>query len=177
MKKLLASVLLMFIIGIFSTTMADAIYLGTFEGNDNDLSLIEIQINSSIYYTGPDVVISEQYAKVDAPADVSDNGKLTITYDPGNQSGTWATADAIDFFSVKASRFYSIFWVEDGATAGTWTTEYITNPGGNQPEISHFTCFVSTPSDPPSDVPEPTLISLLSIGLLTAAGFSRRRKL
>jgi hypothetical protein len=154
------------------------LYLGTFNGNDNptqDLNTVITNINESDLYDG-NLLSLDDFQKIDEP-NTSAEG-MTITYNTGNSSGSWTTTEPIEFYTVKGSGQYSIWWMKNdngtiGATSGNWTTEGLTNNGGNQPSISHLTTW--NDNTPSNNVPEPTILSLLGLSLL-GLGFFRRKK-
>lgn len=64
-----------------------------------------------------------------------------------------------------------------GQMKGAWSTEYgnagILSPGGGQ--LQCLADCPPAPDDPPSSVPEPTILALVGLGML-GAGLARRRK-
>lgn len=116
-------------------------------------------------------------AKVDAPG--SSDGILSVTYDEGGLSGTWSVDSWSGFGSAilvtKAGPAFAAYLLDLAAgTTGTWSTAGLTNPGGNQPEISHISLY--TAEGDMSVVPVPAGLPLM----LTALGLGglalRRRK-
>ncbi len=53
------------------------------------------------------------YAKVDEPSTTTTEGSgaLSLTYANDKKSGTWTTGIEIDFYSVKASNQYALYYV------------------------------------------------------------------
>ncbi len=118
-------------------------------GNDSNtpISELEIMIEEWFGSEGDDRDINlEFYAKADAPATVATDGSgdLQLVYDgdaDDSKSGSWLTADLIDFYSVKAGNGYAFYWV-DGSVSGEWSTEHRYNKG-----ISHLSAWVDVPDD------------------------------
>ena len=116
-------------------------------------------------------------AKVDAPG--TSDGLLTITYDEGDTSGTWSVDSWSGFSSAilvtKAGPAFAAYLLDlTAGLTGTWSTAGLTNPGGNQPEISHISLY--TASGDMSVVPLPAGLPLmLSVLGLGALALSRRK--
>lgn len=116
-------------------------------------------------------------AKVDAP-DTSD-GILTVTYDETGKAGTWSV-DSWDGFSAailvtKGGPAFAAYLLDlTAGITGTWSTAGLTNPGGNQPNISHISLYTVEGETPVVPVPAglPLILSALGLGALTL----RRRK-
>ena len=99
-------------------------------------------------------------------------GTLTINYDSGDLSGSWIALTEVEFYVVKGSTQFAIYYVDGGAYEGTWSTEHLENNGGNQPALSHFSVYKEcTPS-----VPAPAAIGLLMAGLGGFGAMRRRTK-
>lgn len=120
-------------------------FIGTFAYN-NDIPeyMAEIEDDVEDWFSARGItreVDFSSYAKVDDyPA--TTNGGLTVAYDPDLKTGTWATTDPIEFYTVKGGSVeFALYWMEGGATSGCWTTQEILNNGGNQPGISHLSTW------------------------------------
>ncbi len=157
-------------------------YSGTFMfnvdgGNDSNTPISELEIMIEEWFSseGDDRDINlEFYAKADAPATVTTDGSgdLQLVYDgdaDDSKSGSWLTADPIDFYSVKAGNGYAFYWV-DGSVSGEWSTEHRYDKG-----ISHFSAWVDVPDDPGPAVPEPATFLLFGSGFVGLIAFSRKK--
>lgn len=149
--------------------------LGIFSGNDNVLSDVYSNIINSPSYTGPTFTLTdfEFYAKVDEPAvtTTEGTGTLSVTYTDGRQSGTWTSGDPLNFYSLKASNKYALYWENPSSSTGTWSTIDLLNTGhnGETLTLSHISGYTASP------VPEPTTMLLLGSGLIGLAGVGRKK--
>jgi len=170
-NKLLIVIFALAVFGLANIACAGIIGMGTFSGNDNNVNAIETQIEAWFKNNGYGAIDVELsiYAKVDEPATTKDG--LTLTYDSGKKTGTWSTIVPIDFFTVKASNRYYIYWVNQADTSGNWTTAGLTNNGGQQPKISHLQTYTWANRS----VPEPATFILMGIGLFVVAAWRKRR--
>jgi hypothetical protein len=103
-------------------------------------------------------------------------GNFTITNwgNSGDWNSTWA---GVDYVSVKGGTSFAVYSV-DHFGSGSWTTDALTNKGGQQPNLSHIS-FWSAKAKPTSpggsaQVPEPATIFLLGSGLLGLFGYRKK---
>lgn len=101
-------------------------------------------------------------------------GQFTIS---ATASGTWSVTpmgDVINFYAVKTSTAYAMYYVNPAEGTGSWSTYdiFAAGYGGNDPiEISHFTGY----NQSSAPVPEPATMLLFGTGLVGLA-VSRLRK-
>jgi hypothetical protein len=193
-KKLFMTLAAFWFFTIAGTALASSIYIDTFSGNDNyfaydgnPLDLQDLEDDVALWYNsqnfGSDWSTDwdlEFYAKADAPylSTTEGPGNLGLTYTT-NKSGSWATGETINVFSVKAGNQYALYWLEDAVQYGSWDTyDLFVGNGNNTPAISHFSAWKIVGSTPPgpNPVPEPGTMAMLGIGLIgIAAGMRRKR--
>ncbi|UCF93344.1 MAG: hypothetical protein JSW39_04050 [Desulfobacterales bacterium] len=190
MKKflvVLSAILLLF--GVSGTTLAlpnSGEYMFTMPGNDPsnpgaDLTFFELDIeNWFLTEKAMNVDLTvEFYAKVDEPAvsTTEGSGLLNVGYETDHKSGTWSTADLIDFYSVKAGPQFALYWVDPAATSGTWSTEDLyVGRNGNNPEISHVSTWRIIDGPTPAPVREPATLILFGSGLISLVGIDRKKR-
>jgi hypothetical protein len=100
----------------------------------------------------------------------------------GGISGDWAVSDSWNpttplYYSIKAGSDNGnsgggfALWYANGLLEGTWNTSGLNNHG-----LSHISFWTADGTVPPHNpVPEPGTMALLGIGLITIAGYSRKR--
>ncbi|WP_020676406.1 PEP-CTERM sorting domain-containing protein [Geopsychrobacter electrodiphilus] len=145
---------------------------GFFSANDTEatMALSDMKSAAENWFTTRALVRDVDftfYSKVDAADNI--NGNMTISYASDNRSGTWATAAPIEFYTVKGSNEFALYWINGGADSGDWSTRHLVNGGSNQPGISHLSTWNEV-----SIVPEPSTLLLLGAGLIGLA-WSRRK--
>jgi hypothetical protein len=113
------------------------------------------------------------FDKVDSSATSSGSGLLTVTYDTSYKFGTWAASQPIEFYVVKGGAEFALYWIDGLASEGYWSTEHLTNGGGQVPSISHLSAYNDL--DTPAPVPEPATIVLLGTGFLGLAVVGRKK--
>jgi len=166
-------------------------YIGTFEENNNSedglLALIR-------HFLNDDTIELLGYAKHDLPDEFETNEdldyELNVTVEPADSedlsatySGTWDvvntqtnSAETINFYSVKGSTEYALYYVDPALSSGNWTSRHLLTPEEENdgstsiPALSHFTAMMTT--DP---VPEPATMLLFGFSLMGLAGMARRK--
>jgi hypothetical protein len=78
----------------------------------------------------------------------------------------------VDFYVVKGSTQFALYWVDPAAAYGTWNVGNLRNAVGGVPSISHFTGYTTDSHS----VPEPATMLLLGFGLLGVAGMRKFKK-
>jgi hypothetical protein len=143
--------------GAANTAFATPFLIGTFEGNQKDLGILNQLIdgyNSSL----PD--ISSAGHKVEIGGDLK-------TYEFTKLSDK-------DYLIVKSGNL-SELWHLAGADSWIWNAPAQILPNGREQTkaISHYISFNS--SNPPTPVPEPSTLFLLGTTLVVLIGISRKK--
>lgn len=112
------------------------------------------------------------YSKVDEPSTLSTD--MVVTYSTDYMNGTWTTTDPVEFYTVKGTTEFALYWLNGGDSSGLWSTQHLLNKGGNVPEISHLSTWNEVAE--PAPVPEPSTLILLGAGLVGLAYARRNRK-
>jgi len=90
-----------------------------------------------------------------------------------SKTGSWEVKDGtlIDYLTVKAANSFVVYFL-GGQSIGTFTTEGILNNGGQQPDLSHLSFWVTNGGE---TVPEPVTLLLMGAGVGSAILRRRRR--
>jgi hypothetical protein len=185
MKKLCGGLIIIGLLFTLSTTafgLPSGELIGTFDGNDNDSSLVQAKIEEWAAGEGIEIDLTnfELYEKFEVDENETEGSNpLDLDYTEkkdGNEpiSGTWNSGDtAISFYSIKAGTSWELYWLETAATSGMWTT---TNTLGGK-GLSHFSAWKSDVKPPPPStaIPEPSTVLLRGAGLLVLVGLGRKR--
>lgn len=180
MKKLLGVTVLITLIFVGSgTTWAlpySGTYLGTFRGDYNKVEDVE----SALASVGKNVDL-DFYAKYDWDERKKEGpGELSLSESSFNRRngpirGKWSTDDVINLYSVKAGRGFALYWLDSAENSGSWSTGRVRRKG-----LSHISTWVinGQPGLPPSvsEVPEPSTVFLLGIGIIGIVGLGRKLK-
>jgi len=157
-------------------------YMFTVYGNDsqhlqNDADRIALQTDMNNWFanekgiTDKNVVL-EEYAKKEEAGSIDIIMQMAFSNDQ-RTSGTWSTSASVEFYVVKSSIAYALYWNSPLANSGTWNVEHLPlNSNGKAKALSHLTTYNEGDVAP---VPEPSTILLMGIGILGLAGYSRKR--
>jgi hypothetical protein len=132
--------------GLLGTTVT---YLGRLDGGSASLNAILSGTGASLTGTGLS----------------GESGKWT--FNPGSSDYL------VTFIEINAGSHGLLYNVNPDSNTGFWDTNDITVGRGNHPSLSHLD-FYAVKVDPPSAVPEPASMALLSVGLLGLAALRRK---
>ena len=174
------------LIGYMNASYYTGIYLGTIQatpasGGGNQI--IESELEALIgFFLRDSTYDAPIYLKVDGVSGSSTVGLVTMTITSTNSltSGTWQISDTdplndygMNFYAVKGSNEYSLFYVDPALNFGNWSTIHLLNSSYVAQGISHFGGIVESTA---TVVPEPGTVLLFGTGLAGLAAVGRRRK-
>ena len=139
-------------------------YLFTAVGNDNNINEVESLINQWFSINN-----------IHCHAELTYLGGDSTT---GGTVGEWCWEEPIKYYSIKGGNQYSVFWVDPSQTTGKWSTEFLLNGGGKQPDTSHISFWTNENTYETYPNPEPSTVALMGLGLasLIGVGWNRRRQ-
>ena len=164
MKKLSVLVILMGLV-MFVTGNAFAYnFYGTYVVGNDSAALLKT-------LTGDDTLVL--LTKYDPPTSTPTPNPFTLTFDPGNTSGTVAVKSEGSGFkgymAVKAAKGFNLYYFNGSEPIDTpydWDTNGL-NPDHSSPGVSHISFYSST-------VPIPAAAWLLGSGLIGLIGARRK---
>lgn len=137
------------------------------------------QADMNAFGAGAGVFGINSWIFADKDSDAASPFKLT-SFPTGAKAGAWSVASFGGYQTAAlvvkgGSKAWVAYLLDTSKLFGTWSTADIVNNGGNQPNLSHLSLYVSGPITPPSPVPVPAAGFLL-LGALGIFGAAARRK-
>ena len=121
-----------------STASAAPVYLGIFDGNDN-----EANVEAAILAATSNAVDIDLYDK-------SDEAPVLTNFNPnppgGNLQGEWDVINdsvKISYLTVKASNRFTLYYYADPVNFGDWSTANLLNNNGRQQDLSHLSLWTA----------------------------------
>lgn len=156
------------------------VYLGTItsiDGKSANDAVSDLENLIGHFFDDPSYVITnygkEEYINGSWSSVEDPDELVSVNTINGGYSGTWTVTSPylLDFYTVKGSTEFALYWVDPASSSGDWVTRHLLTPKDNDiPAISHFSASVSTP------IPEPATMLLFGTGLVGLAGARARAR-
>lgn len=148
------------------------VFMFVYQGNDNHkgltamLTMINDWFRNEMNYEGDYLHSLEILDKFDDSSGSAGIVDLAFTSPKG---GTWTSTTPIEFYAVKGGGQVAIYWLENGADSGLWSTGHLFNGGGDNPDLSHLSVYNPFGMFHTIPTPEPASLLLVGGGLLGLA--------
>jgi len=143
-------------------------YIGTFAQftGAEEIDGLKALANDYLIEIGVQQPDDYKWAKDDDPG--KSDFAISFTTNDELTGDWWTDGTLVQFYKVKGSTVFSLFYIHEPVASGTFSTVHIKE---GVTAISHLSALgqESTP------VPEPGMVILLGIGLIGLAFYSRRR--